>query len=272
VKTYIQSISLQGFRAYLAEQTFELPDGKSLAIYAPNAKGKSSLVDAIEFFFSAQGTLKRLGERKSGTQAGPEALEHVLADQKKVKEHLPQAQWLYRQITHIDDDFGPRYTHHRITDEQIEDKLKKGEKAANEIRAAEEEWLLAKAREFGVDVRIRDVDKPYSYDRGELAASLAGFLRAKKIAMPDIAGFKNPFWESLQKGTVENFGSHFQDSPSASWSSGDEKKRWEEFKAFRDLFRCPKCSKTKFKRPKVGVQRPLCAGCETPFSFKTDPS
>lgn len=185
-----------------------------------------------------------------------------------LKEHMPQAKWLHRQITHIDDDFGPRYAHHRVTDELIEEKLKKGEKASNEIRQAEEEWLLAKAREFGVDVRIRDIDKPYSYDRGELAASIASFLKAKKISTPTIAGFKNPFWDSLQKGTVENFGSHFQDNPGAAWSGGDEKKRWAEFKAFRDLFCCPSCGHAKFKRPKVGVDKPLCAKCETPFAFK----
>ena len=185
-----------------------------------------------------------------------------------LKEHLPPAQWIHRQITHIEDEFGPRYTHHRITDDLIEEKLKKGDQASNEIRRAEEEWLLAKAREFGVDLRIRDIDKPYAYDRGELAASLASFLRAKKIKTPDIAGLKNPFWDSLQKGTVENFGSHFQDNPGASWSGGDEKKRWAEFKSFRDLFICPSCGHTKFKRPKVGVVNPLCFKCETPFSFK----
>jgi len=56
----------------------------SLGIYAPNAKGKSSLIDAVEFFFSTHGSLRRLGERRSGTQAGPDALEHVLAEEKQI--------------------------------------------------------------------------------------------------------------------------------------------------------------------------------------------
>lgn len=76
----IDQLSILGFRAYLEEQSFQLSEnGKatSLAVFAPNAKGKSSLVDALEFYFSCDGTLKRLGQRRSGTQAGFEALRHV---------------------------------------------------------------------------------------------------------------------------------------------------------------------------------------------------
>lgn len=80
----LQAITLQGFRAYLAQQVFDLRPGKSLAVLAPNAKGKSSLVDAIEVFFSETGSLVRLGAKKSDTKAGPEALEHVLAEKRKI--------------------------------------------------------------------------------------------------------------------------------------------------------------------------------------------
>ena len=69
----IEKVILSGFRAYLDEQTFSLLQGKtlrSLAIFAPNAKGKSSFVDAFEFFFSGDGTLARLGLRRSSMQAG----------------------------------------------------------------------------------------------------------------------------------------------------------------------------------------------------------
>lgn len=76
-------LSLQGFRAYLAQKSFDLRPGKSLAVFAPNAKGKSSLIDAIEVFFSESGTLKRLGQKKSDTKAGPEALDHVAAETKR---------------------------------------------------------------------------------------------------------------------------------------------------------------------------------------------
>jgi len=34
---------------------------------------------------------------------------------------------------------------------------------------------------------------------------------------------------SLQKGDIENFGSHFSDNPSEVSSSGDERTRWKEF-------------------------------------------
>src|ERR1035437_778053 len=84
MKTFLREISLHGFRAYLAKQTFDLSPNKSMAVFAANAKGKSSLVDAVEFFFSSDGTLRRLGERRSGTHAGPDALAHVQAEKKKI--------------------------------------------------------------------------------------------------------------------------------------------------------------------------------------------
>ena len=87
-KVCIESLTIAGFRAYLDEQTFKLYEGKqakSLAVFAPNAKGKSSLVDAIEFYFSEDGTLERLGKRQSVTQAGPDALANVGAKDKKIE-------------------------------------------------------------------------------------------------------------------------------------------------------------------------------------------
>ena len=81
-KITISHISITGFRAFMKRQSFDLQKKNqpiSLAIFAPNAKGKSSFVDALEFFLSPDGTLKRLGIRKSGTQAGREALEHIKA-------------------------------------------------------------------------------------------------------------------------------------------------------------------------------------------------
>ena len=80
----IEKIELQGFRAYLQPQTLTLASGKtplSLAIFAPNAKGKSSLVDSIEYYFSEDATLKRLGKRALQTHAGPTAIAHVEAEQ-----------------------------------------------------------------------------------------------------------------------------------------------------------------------------------------------
>lgn len=188
-----------------------------------------------------------------------------------MKEHMPAGEWIFRQITEIERDYGPKYVDHRIADEVIEAKLLKGEHTANEIRQAEEEWLLGKAREFGVNVRIRDVDKPYTYERSEIASALASFLKERKIRTPTLPGFSNPLWASLQAGEVENFGSHFQDNPQAAGSSGDERKRWTEFKEFRDLFRCA-CGHTRFKRPRAGVEYPLCSKCETPFAFSDSKS
>ncbi len=86
-KLFIEALLLRGFRAYLAEQQFPLFRGRipiSLAVFAPNAKGKSSLVDALEFYFSEEGTLDRIGPKRSGTKAGPEALEHIEARERGI--------------------------------------------------------------------------------------------------------------------------------------------------------------------------------------------
>jgi hypothetical protein len=79
----IEAFKLEGFRAYLRPQTVYLCRGKtplSLAIFAPNAKGKSGLVDALEYYFSEDATLARLGKRQAQTHAGPLAMEHVDAE------------------------------------------------------------------------------------------------------------------------------------------------------------------------------------------------
>ena len=79
----IESLDIQGFRAYLRYQAFFFCQGNkpsNLAIFAPNAKGKSSLVDAFEYYFSPDATLARLGRRAAQAQAGPAALEHFSAN------------------------------------------------------------------------------------------------------------------------------------------------------------------------------------------------
>ena len=55
-----------------------------LALYGPNATGKSGLVDALEFHLSESGTLERLGAKTLNNFAGPSALKHNLADERGV--------------------------------------------------------------------------------------------------------------------------------------------------------------------------------------------
>jgi hypothetical protein len=185
-----------------------------------------------------------------------------------IKECAPGASWAFRRITRLRLDSGPEFHDHKVPDEHIDNKLGGGESAANEIRQAEEEWLQRICRDFRVQVEMRTIERPYDYERGELAIALHRFLKDKGISPPAVAGVRNPFLVSLQQGNVENFGSHFQPNPSASDSVGDEKTRWREFKEFRDLFKCPECGRVRFKRPR-DLKGPVCAhkGCETPFTF-----
>ena len=184
-----------------------------------------------------------------------------------LQDHLPAATWVFRRITHIDSSFGPVFSDHRTPDEVIQRKLDDGEPVGEEMRKSQEEWLLTICRDFGVEVVIRPIDKPYQYDRSELATALAGFLKYQNLVPPIVPGISNPFLNSLQRGVVENFASHFSDNPYRSVSSGDERTRWEEFRFFRNLFVCSDCGRNRFKRPRE-LSKPVCYRCEKPFEFK----
>lgn len=76
----IRHISLQGFRAYLKPRRFDLSRGStalSLALFAENGHGKSSLADGFEFYLSPNGTLDHLGVNANTTKGGAAALRHV---------------------------------------------------------------------------------------------------------------------------------------------------------------------------------------------------
>lgn len=93
----IDKIRLEGFRAYLRPQTLSFRGGKnasSLAVFAPNGRGKSGLVDSFEYYFSMDGTLKRLGRRSAQTNAGPVAMGHVDAEEANI---TPTIHFWFRQ-------------------------------------------------------------------------------------------------------------------------------------------------------------------------------
>jgi hypothetical protein len=185
-----------------------------------------------------------------------------------LKDQLEANHWQFTRIIGLDPAYGPRFADHKVTDEMISARWDAEQSAANEMRQSEEEWLLGVCRDFGVSVRIRPLEKAYSYERSELASALAGFLKGAKLDPQLIAGVNNRFLTSLQKGEIENFGSHFQDGPYGDGSIGDERARWDEFNAFRAQFACPKCARARFKRP-YDFKKPVCAhdNCEAQFEF-----
>lgn len=188
-----------------------------------------------------------------------------------LRDQLPPGRWRYSRIVRLDPDYGPRFSDAQVSDEAVQGRWDTGLSAANEMRQAEEEWLLTVCRDFGVSIQIRSLERPYSYERSELAQSLASFLKSRSLTPPLIPGVNNPFLQSLASGTIENFGSHFQDNPAAQASIGDEQTRWQEFTAFRELFRCPSCGRRRFKRGHF--HKPVCAHekCEGQFAFKAAP-
>ena len=184
-----------------------------------------------------------------------------------LRDQLPQGRWAFKRIKNLRPGFGPVFDDYRTPDQLIEVKLMAGESASAEMRTAEEEWLHKICREFGTSTVIRTAGHEFSYTRSELADSLAQFLKKAKISPPKVPGNANPFLQSIQQGVVENLASHFSDNPHRVASVGDDKKRWEEFKYFRDQFVCPSCNRSRFRRP-FDVDKPLCNFCQQPFSFQ----
>jgi hypothetical protein len=88
-----------------------------------------------------------------------------------LKDQMDERHWQFTSIIHLDPQTGPRFNEDKVSEEMVEPRWGAGESAANEMRRAEEEWLLTMCREFGASVRIRPLDEPYRYDRGELASA-----------------------------------------------------------------------------------------------------
>ena len=78
---FLRRLKLTAFRAYLQPKEFNFQVKRSLAVFGPNGFGKSSLVDGLEFLFSRDGSLDRLGQRAVNNQAGPVALAHNEAEE-----------------------------------------------------------------------------------------------------------------------------------------------------------------------------------------------
>ena len=98
---YIRDIEIQGMRGVLKPLKLTLHSkGKrrSLAIFAPNATGKSAFADAVEYFFSEDGEIKRLGKSKEAT-GGKKSYPHIRADSEQVAQDIT--------VSFSDSDLGP---------------------------------------------------------------------------------------------------------------------------------------------------------------------
>jgi len=185
-----------------------------------------------------------------------------------MRDVLKTSSWNFRQITAISRDSGPSIEGVQIPDETIAEFHRLNKSAANQMRQAEEEWLIKLARAFNVRVVMRPTSRPFAYERSELADGIGGVLNAAGLSIPVVPGVQNSFLQSLATGAVENFGSHFQAGTWGFGSIGDERTRWSEFTYFRDQFRCPQCNKTRLLRP-TSKTKPYCADkkCEAVFAF-----
>jgi DNA repair exonuclease SbcCD ATPase subunit len=84
----IERLSIQGFRGFLDRRELPMASGKratSLCIFGDNGCGKSSVGDAVEFFFSPDGILSRLKKSQTENNAGISATRHALAAKKNIR-------------------------------------------------------------------------------------------------------------------------------------------------------------------------------------------
>ena len=82
----VSKIFVRGVKGVLDRSgDFDLSDGRSFAIYAPNSSGKSGYADALEYLFSRDGTVEHLGQGGFDSEhGGRHALPHVLAGEKGI--------------------------------------------------------------------------------------------------------------------------------------------------------------------------------------------
>ena len=180
-----------------------------------------------------------------------------------LNDHFGKKRWVYKRIKEFQTETGPIFEDHRTRDEDIEAKIKAGEDAVIDIRKAEEKWLSRICNEFTTPVAFRLNRKP---NRSEMAQSLERFLEKRGLESPTIPGYSRPFLRSLQEGSIENAGSHYGCDPYVNLSHGDVRARWEEFKAFRDIFKCPKCRGSRLKIPR-GQKKLACKSCGVQFDL-----
>lgn len=85
----VTKLSIQGMKGILDRGgDFELArerSPRSIAIYAPNACGKSSYADAVEYLFSEEGSVGHLGTGEASERGGRQALSHVLAEERGIE-------------------------------------------------------------------------------------------------------------------------------------------------------------------------------------------
>lgn len=89
--SHVDRIAIQGFRGFLDKRELPLAAGKqarSLCIFGDNGTGKSSIGDAVEFFFSEDGLLSHLGKTKTENNAGMTATRHARATDKGIKTEI----------------------------------------------------------------------------------------------------------------------------------------------------------------------------------------
>jgi hypothetical protein len=82
----INHLSVKGVKGILDRAgDFDLAGGKSIAIYAPNAYGKSGYADAVEYLFSQDGVVEHFGKGGPDSEkGGKHAIPHVLAAERGI--------------------------------------------------------------------------------------------------------------------------------------------------------------------------------------------
>lgn len=82
----ITNLSVKGIKGVLDRSgDFDLGDGTSIAVYAPNGCGKSGYADAVEYLFSRDGAVEHLGQGGADSErGGKHAIPHVLAEEKGI--------------------------------------------------------------------------------------------------------------------------------------------------------------------------------------------
>lgn len=179
-----------------------------------------------------------------------------------LKQRLHDKNWRFKQIKDWKIDHGPLLSD-EVTDEQEIENLFENktayQSAGNAVRVAMEEWFDQICFEFGVRTphkrgmqdytrTLFDYWTPFSNQVCSFGPAVKKWLESQTC------------YDRLKSHPLINYYSHHQGNPYEWGNIGDVQYVWENFKEFKALFRCKKCSgKLNYKSDED--KKPYCKQC-----------
>jgi len=179
-----------------------------------------------------------------------------------LRQRLQEKNWRFKQIKDWKIDRGPLLSDEVTNEQEIEGLFENKtayQTAGNAVRVAMEEWFDQVCSEFGAHT-------PHKKGMHDYNRTLFDFWTPFITEVKSFGPAVNQWFESqlcferLKSHPLINYYSHHESNPYEWGNMGDVQYVWENFKEFKDLFRCQGC----FRRLTYNSgddKRPHCKKC-----------